>query len=76
VNCPVCGRVNNTHSPADGTDATPGEGDLSICFGCGAFLIFNADLSQRELTLEEVGALEDSERIALQRARRAWEAVK
>jgi hypothetical protein len=76
VPCPVCGRTNDCHSAADGSDAQPCEGDLSICFGCGAFLTYNADLSQRELMLEEVAMLKDPERIALQRARRAWEEVR
>lgn len=70
--CPVCRRPNNAVTANDLSAATPQEGDLTICFGCGSFLTFNADLSQRELTVEEMGNLRDSERMELQRVRKAW----
>lgn len=67
--CPVCNRSNNAVTATDGTDKGPVAGDLSVCFGCGSFLKFDIDLTQREMTLEEIGQLLDSERINLQRAR-------
>ena len=37
--------------------AKPSEGDLSICFGCGAALQFDAGLRHRLVTLSELQAL-------------------
>lgn len=38
-NCPKCGKLLDGHTlAADGGDAVPKEGDLSICFYCMAFL--------------------------------------
>jgi len=73
--CPCCGRPNDSVTAADGSEARPSPGDLAMCFGCGAFLTFDDKLLQRELSLEEVGALPDDDRIALQRARARWQKI-
>lgn len=41
--CPTCGRPNDAASAANGGPSRPpGDGDLSVCFRCGALAIYQA----------------------------------
>jgi hypothetical protein len=53
--CPTCGDLNDAASNEHG--ATPSEGDVSMCVNCGEITMFNADLSQRIPTEEEMAAI-------------------
>jgi hypothetical protein len=66
----VCKRPNNVVTAADGSNVPPIPGDLTVCFSCGSFLTFNDDLTRREMSLDEVAAFKDSQRIELQRVRK------
>jgi hypothetical protein len=57
--CPRCG------GDADGgtgfgnrTKVQPRKGDIAICLYCGSFNVYLADLTQREMTAEELRKLE------------------
>lgn len=51
--CPVCGAYINAATASDGTCAEPSPGDVSVCSTCTSYLIFNDDLTSRELTVDE-----------------------
>jgi hypothetical protein len=42
--CPKCGASLDAVSPVGDKEATPSEGDFSICGYCGTFLRFGEDL--------------------------------
>ena len=42
-----------------GDGAKPSEGDVSVCFYCGALLIFTNDLRQRLMGRDELKQLEE-----------------
>lgn len=48
----------------------PDAGSVSICFGCGALSIFNANLTMREPTMKEQAQIEQDPFI--QKVMRAW----
>ncbi len=48
----ACGYTMTATSGA-GHDEIPNEKDVTICFSCARINIFNADLTQREVTPEE-----------------------
>lgn len=50
--CPQCGAPNNMATGV-GHDRPPKPGDVSLCCGCGAILMFNNDLSSRKVTPDE-----------------------
>jgi len=47
--CPECGKLLDRASICEGTPAPPEAGDLAVCFGCTAFLEYDADLRLRRL---------------------------
>lgn len=57
--CLKCGTKNEASTRLDGNFAGPGPtaGALSICFYCGAWAMFAADLSLRELTAAELAEI-------------------
>jgi hypothetical protein len=70
--CPSCNRLIGAQTPViGGESASPNEGDISICAYCGDFLIFNKDLSLRQMGLEEEMALKDDCRSQLMKIRAA-----
>jgi hypothetical protein len=71
VRCPVCGSQHEAVTGMSDPRAAPSVGDYSVCIYCGTFLRFGPGLVPAELTVEDVAALTDQERIDLQRARRA-----
>ena len=52
--CPYCNRRNDRH--ANPEDANPGDGDLTLCWGCrqvGVFVVGPLGISVRKATDEE-----------------------
>jgi hypothetical protein len=63
--CPKCGRILDTCSgvswegeymEVDETNG-PGEGDYTVCVGCGTLLRFNKDLQLEKLTQQHLDKL-------------------
>lgn len=52
--CPVCGYNIDSASAIDGVDAIPQPGDVSICFDCTSYLIFDENIKSRVLTVDEI----------------------
>jgi hypothetical protein len=38
--CPHCKKVQEAYAAADGSNISPVDGDMSICFDCGEWSIF------------------------------------
>lgn len=51
--CPYCGKQLDGWTPVDVPEATPKDGDFSLCVGCKHLVIFNADQTVREPTSKE-----------------------
>jgi hypothetical protein len=64
--CPRCGAAADGGTCVDDVEAVhmPKAGDLAICLYCGAFNKYQADLTQREMTGEELRQLEDDPHMA------------
>jgi hypothetical protein len=64
--CPFCGFHHNRLSVAfsDDDEATPTDGDATMCFGCGAFVILDStrDAGLRRPTKAERREIERDER--------------
>lgn len=72
--CPAC-KHRLTAATAIASDrGVPKEGDLTMCAYCTAFLVFKDDSTVRVMTLEEVGNLQDEERMLLVELRRRLKA--
>ena len=70
IRCISCNERLDAVTSAMPEEATPNAGDLSICFYCGHLSCFNADLTMRELTSEEMYQVAgDKEILRIQRAR-------
>jgi len=54
--CPSCGKELDASSEFGGA-GKPKPNDLSICLYCGAFLVFNENMTLRMLEPEELAAL-------------------
>lgn len=52
--CPVCDKLLNGATPADGVQAFPKPGDVSVCAGCLTALKFGTDLKLVKLSDEEL----------------------
>jgi len=55
--CPTCHELNDAATDIDNTNATPKEGDLSVCLNCGEIMVFNADRTTRAVALNDLTAL-------------------
>lgn len=58
----------NCHKPlnrasAVAEDASPSDGDFTMCIGCGHLMIFNADQTLRNPTDEELAEIAGDERM-------------
>jgi hypothetical protein len=72
--CARCGYLMDAASPADGGDAAPKQGDLSICLNCGE--PYTLDHKRwRKLTAAEFVALAPEERRELVLAQQAQAAA-
>lgn len=56
--CPVCGFQSQHVYPLS-EQAKVMAGAFTVCYGCGAILVFNQDLKLRRLTRDEMGKLRD-----------------
>ena len=52
--CPVCHTKIDAATASDRSGVVPEAGDVSICAECTSFLIYNEDLSSREMTVDEL----------------------
>ena len=68
--CPGCKTKLDAADPLN-NDNSPAPGDLSVCYRCGSFLVFDEGLSIRLMRVAEIEALEDDDRNLMLRARRA-----
>lgn len=73
--CPACGYEMDSDTDAFG-DARPKPEDVSVCLKCATFLVFNHDMSRRQMTHEDEAALDAETRAALWRVRRAIEQMR
>lgn len=64
IPCPWCGRPNELHRCADGTDAAPRPGSVGVCWGCTRVGIFTEDGGMRKPTVFEAEEIARSERVA------------
>jgi hypothetical protein len=64
--CPGCRVRINAATGTDGV-SVPTPGDISVCFNCGTLLVFNTDLTVRQLTLEELVGLDQETRDELEK---------
>lgn len=53
IDCPYCGRENDSHAPTDDPEDIPEDGDVSICWGCLNLSIFTEGGSIRPTSPEE-----------------------
>lgn len=74
--CPTCGNLLDGATCPTEEDASPSEGDLSICLYCGTMLEFQADLTLCKLSDEKYAELPLGERLALDRAAAATAIVR
>jgi hypothetical protein len=68
--CPTCAVELDCATPAE-VDATPRDGDLTVCMYCGAVLIFTAELRQRPATPAELDSLPPKTRSLVDKVRAA-----
>ena len=55
--CPRCNYKLDAATKAHGENGPPDEGSASVCLNCGQVLIYEADLTLREATAEEIQSL-------------------
>jgi phage FluMu protein Com len=68
--CPKCGTVLDTTIPADFDFSTkPVSGDIAICTGCAAILLFAEDLSLEKCPPTILDELDKETRLQINRAR-------
>jgi len=67
--CPGCHRPLTGAANVDGCDGAPVAGDVTVCIYCTMLLVYDAQLSLRELDELELGALASDTRAALLEAR-------
>jgi hypothetical protein len=74
--CPFCGQRHDAATNAQGRDRLPDDGDVSQCFRCGEFSIFDdkAYGGMRKPTKREQRAIARDAR--MQTMRTAWKIVK
>jgi hypothetical protein len=51
--CPHCFKLLDGHQALEGHDQRPGPGDVTVCFGCAAVLVFDDQLEVRAATDQE-----------------------
>jgi len=57
--CPLCNYKLTGATILSGDDDVPHEGDISVCLNCGQILTYQADLTVRKVTGQEVRELMD-----------------
>lgn len=65
--CPACGAEFDSATGTT-TDDAPKPGDFSVCLYCCAILVFNEDLTNRRMSIEEYVDLAAEEKTAIKNA--------
>jgi RNase P subunit RPR2 len=60
TNCPVC-KLTLDRATAVSTDASPNEGDLTVCLGCGTRHRYTAEFDLVPLTRDELNEMKEKE---------------
>jgi hypothetical protein len=68
--CPECHVLQDGATGITDPKARPKVGDYAVCTDCGSFLRFGVGLILQPLSIEDIAALKDEERIAMQQGRR------
>lgn len=55
--CPTCDYTLTAATGVHGEDGPPAEGDATLCLNCAQLLTYQADLTLRKMTADEVRAL-------------------
>jgi hypothetical protein len=69
--CPHCGQKLDAASVLQGEVPLPEPDDLTVCFGCGEALQFDAKLRLRKMTAAELAALAPDEAAELRQTQQA-----
>ena len=56
--CPSCKVELNMSTPVDGSKRKPVPGDISVCFYCGAFMMFDKNVHRTKMTKKQFEKLE------------------
>jgi hypothetical protein len=75
VPCPVCGHTLDAARQVRGL-GTPSPGDLTMCFECTAFLVFDQPPALHAMTDDELAALDEDVYETLRFAKQHLEAFK
>lgn len=67
--CPVCGALIESVNAHDGSTNPPKKGDVSVCYGCTSYLVFDENLKSKEMSVEALFELPDEVRLSLNRMR-------
>lgn len=73
--CPACKRTLD-RATAVRHDCSPKEGDLTVCIGCGSYLVFGGSLGLQLLDAESFAGLPVESQIEMRRVRDAARAVR
>jgi hypothetical protein len=74
--CPFCGQHHDAATSTERRDYVPEDGDVSMCFSCGEFCVFDSEAygGMRKPTKKELRTFARDER--LQELRTAWKVVR
>ena len=61
--CPICESNLDYITATDGSDATPVEGDITLCGVCGGILEFGPEFSVKLLSTEAMDVLDHSTKV-------------
>lgn len=61
--CTACGKILDGADEAFGGDTPPKPGDITMCVYCGHLMGFNADLTLRDVNVEEAHDIADEPKI-------------
>jgi hypothetical protein len=59
--CPYCGKTVDSLGTLQGEPPLASEGDMSVCFGCGEVMQFDADFRLQKMSAAEIAALTPEE---------------
>ena len=69
--CPVCEHIIDGTASVENKNHVPNENDITMCINCASVLAFNADLTVKEMTDNEIADLDHDIRQLIQRMRKA-----
>jgi hypothetical protein len=76
--CPICGKKLDRAGLVSKTGeyGEPSPGALTVCFGCGGWLVFRKDLSLRKMDAEDIRQIDSETHQMLMTISRAIKEVK